>query len=81
MNKQAPSIGRIFAIAAFTLSCFGVLLFLWLTFGGSVPLKPQGYRFEVAVPGGADARRRGRRPDRRRERGQGEDEGARRGRP
>ena len=50
MTKQAPSLGRIFAIAAFTLSCFGVLLFLWLTFGGSVPLKPQGYRFEVAVP-------------------------------
>ena len=50
MNKQAPSIGRIVAIAAFTLSCVGVLLFLWLTFGGSVPLKPQGYRFEVAVP-------------------------------
>ena len=50
MNKQAPSLGRIFAIAGFALSCFGVLLFLWLTFGGSVPLKPQGYRFEVAVP-------------------------------
>jgi virulence factor Mce-like protein len=50
MNKQAPSIGRIIAIAAFTLSCFGVLIFLWMTFGGSVPLKPQGYRFEVAVP-------------------------------
>jgi virulence factor Mce-like protein len=50
VNKQAPSIGRIIAIAAFTLSCFGVLLFLWLTFGGSVPLKPEGYRFKVAVP-------------------------------
>jgi len=50
VNKQAPSFGRIFAIAAFTLSCFGVLLFLWLTFGGPVPLKPQGYRFDVAVP-------------------------------
>ena len=50
MTKQAPSLGRLFAIAAFALSCFGVLLFLWLTFGGSVPLKPQSYRFEVAVP-------------------------------
>ena len=50
MNKQAPSIGRIIAIATFALSCFGVLLFLWLTFGGPVPLKPQGYRFDVAVP-------------------------------
>ena len=34
MIKQAPSIGRILVIAAFALSCFGALLFLWLTFGG-----------------------------------------------
>jgi virulence factor Mce-like protein len=34
----------------FALSCFGLLLFLWLSFGGSVPLKPQGYRVNVAFP-------------------------------
>src|SRR5947209_20594847 len=34
----------------FALSCFGLLLFLWLSFGGSVPLKPKGYRFQVAFP-------------------------------
>src|SRR3954451_18274220 len=34
----------------FALSCFGLLLYLWLSFGGSVPLKPKGYRFEVAFP-------------------------------
>src|ERR687893_3071450 len=34
----------------FALSCFGLLLFLWLAFGGPVPLKPKGYRFTVAVP-------------------------------
>ncbi len=34
----------------FALSCFGLLLFLWLSFGGSVPLKPKGYRVEVAFP-------------------------------
>ena len=79
-SSRHPSIGRIVAMVGFTLSCFGVLLFLWLAFGGSVPLKPEGYRFKVAVPGGGDARRGGRRADRRRERGQGQDEGARRGR-
>src|SRR4051812_50032050 len=34
----------------FALSCFGLLLFLWLAFGGPVPLKPKGYRFKVAFP-------------------------------
>src|SRR5918911_2392342 len=50
MPKQAPSIGRILAMAVFALSCFGILLFLWLSFGGPVPLKPKGYRFTVAFP-------------------------------
>lgn len=50
MPKQAPSIGRILAMVVFALSCFGILLFLWLSFGGPVPLRPKGYRFEVAFP-------------------------------
>jgi phospholipid/cholesterol/gamma-HCH transport system substrate-binding protein len=50
MPKQAPSIGRILAMVVFALSCFGILLFLWISFGGPVPLKPKGYRFEVAFP-------------------------------
>ena len=29
---------------AFALSCFGLLLFLWIAFGGPTPLKPTGYR-------------------------------------
>ena len=37
-------------MVVFTLSCFGLLLFLWLAFGGSVPLKPEGYRVKVAFP-------------------------------
>ena len=32
----------------FALSCFGLLLFLWLAFGGPIPLQPKGYRFNVA---------------------------------
>jgi virulence factor Mce-like protein len=45
MIKQAPSVGRILAMAVFALSCFSIVLFLWINFGGSVPLKPKGYRF------------------------------------
>jgi phospholipid/cholesterol/gamma-HCH transport system substrate-binding protein len=48
--KQAPSVGRILTMVAFALSCFGILLFLWLSFGGSVPLRPEGYRVNVAFP-------------------------------
>ena len=50
MIKQTPSIGRILAMVAFALSCFGILVFLWLSFGGSVPLQPKGYRVTVQFP-------------------------------
>ncbi len=50
MVKQAPSFGRVFAMVAFTASCVGILLYLWLTFGGSVPLRSEGYRFGVELP-------------------------------
>ena len=46
MIKRAPTVGQMVAMAAFALSCFGLLLFLWLAFGGPIPLKPKGYRFE-----------------------------------
>jgi virulence factor Mce-like protein len=46
--KQAPSLGRTLAMVGFTLSCFGLLLFLWLAFGGATPLKPTGYRFQTS---------------------------------
>jgi virulence factor Mce-like protein len=48
MNTSAPTPGRILVISAFALTCFGLLLFLWLAFGGAIPLKPQGYRVQVA---------------------------------
>ena len=35
-------------MVAFALSCFGLLLFLWVAFGGPVPFKPQGYRFTTS---------------------------------
>ena len=50
MQKQAPSLGRILIAIGFALSCFGLLLFLWIAFGGPVPLKPQSYRFTADFP-------------------------------
>ena len=50
MTKQSPSVGRIVAMVAFTLSVFAILIFLWLAFGGTVPLKPESYRFTVHMP-------------------------------
>jgi virulence factor Mce-like protein len=50
MVKQAPSMGRILAMVVFSFSCVGILLFLWVSFGGPVPLKPKGYEFKVAFP-------------------------------
>ena len=50
MNKAAPTMGRVLTMVFFSLSCFGLLLFLWLSFGGAIPLQPKGYRFKVAVP-------------------------------
>jgi phospholipid/cholesterol/gamma-HCH transport system substrate-binding protein len=34
----------------FALSCFALLLFLWVTFGGAVPFKPESYRFTADFP-------------------------------
>ena len=58
MIKQAPSIGRILTMVAFALSCFGILIFLWLSFGGSVPLQPEGYRVRCPSPRPRSSRRR-----------------------
>ena len=50
MQKRAPTLGNILVIILFVLSCFGLLLFLWESFGGPLPLKPKGYRMTVAFP-------------------------------
>ncbi len=34
----------------FTLSCFGLILFLWIAFGGPIPLSPESYRFTAYFP-------------------------------
>ena len=48
METRAPTFGRIAIALGFALSCFGLLLFLWVAFGGPVPLKPESYR--VVMP-------------------------------
>ena len=50
MIKQAPSLGRLTAMAAFALSVFALLVFLWLAFGGPIPLRPEGYRLKAEFP-------------------------------
>jgi len=48
MSKRAPSTAQLLLIAGFALSCFGILLFLWITFGGPTPFKAKPY--EIKVP-------------------------------
>jgi len=48
MSKKAPSTAQLLVIAGFALSCFGILLFLWITFGGPTPFKAKPY--EIKVP-------------------------------
>ena len=51
MVKRTPTIGKPRRRwPLFTLSVFGILIFLWLAFGGSIPLKPESYRFTVHMP-------------------------------
>lgn len=48
MSKKAPSTTQLVVIAGFALSCFGILLFLWITFGGPTPFKAKPY--EIKIP-------------------------------
>lgn len=48
MSKRAPSTTQLLVITGFALSCFGILLFLWVTFGGPTPFRAKNY--EIKVP-------------------------------
>jgi virulence factor Mce-like protein len=50
METRAPSRSRVTLMALFALSCVGLLLFLWLSFGGQLPLAAQGYRINAVFP-------------------------------
>ncbi|MEA2127099.1 MAG: phospholipid/cholesterol/gamma-HCH transport system substrate-binding protein [Solirubrobacteraceae bacterium] len=50
MKTSGATRAQLLAMTIFAFSCFSLLLFLWLSFGGSIPLKPKGYRFEISFP-------------------------------
>ena len=55
MQKQGPTATRILIALGFAISCFGLALFLWIAFGGPVPLKESsGLRFDHACHLGGD---------------------------
>jgi virulence factor Mce-like protein len=47
MNTRSPGPGQLATIAVFALSCFGLLVYLWVSFGGPVPLQSKSWRFTV----------------------------------
>ena len=49
MNKQAPSIGQLITLSGFVLACFGLLLFVWVAFGGPTPLAASGYKLSLPM--------------------------------
>jgi phospholipid/cholesterol/gamma-HCH transport system substrate-binding protein len=50
MPKQTPKLSQLIVMVMFALSCVGLLMWLWLSFGGPVPLKPKGYRVKTQIP-------------------------------
>lgn len=48
METKTPTITRVLIAVGFTVSCFALALFMWVAFGGPIPLGSQGYR--VTVP-------------------------------
>ncbi len=44
MVTQAPKRTAVLAALAFTLSCIGLIIFVWTQFGGTIPFAAQGYR-------------------------------------
>ena len=54
MHTGSPKVSRIVTMVLFALSCIGLLLFLWLSFGGTIPFESQGYRFKVAFTNAFD---------------------------
>jgi phospholipid/cholesterol/gamma-HCH transport system substrate-binding protein len=54
MHTGSPPISRVITMVLFALSCVGLLLFLWLSFGGTIPLGAQGYRINVSFPSAQD---------------------------
>ena len=47
MQKRAPTVWQLTTIVGFALSCFAILLFLWIAFGGPTPLAARGYNVKI----------------------------------
>jgi phospholipid/cholesterol/gamma-HCH transport system substrate-binding protein len=47
MQKRAPSVAQLAVMVIFALSCFGLLTYIWKSFGGPSPLAPKGYRMQA----------------------------------
>jgi len=47
MVTQAPRRSAVAVAIAFTLSCVGLIIFVWTQFGGTIPFAPQGYRIKA----------------------------------
>jgi virulence factor Mce-like protein len=47
MVTQAPRRGAVIAVIVFTLSCVGLMGFVWVQFHGTVPFSAQGYRVKA----------------------------------
>lgn len=54
MHTGSPPVSRVITMVLFALSCVGLLLFLWVSFGGTIPLGAQGYRVSVSFPNAQD---------------------------
>ena len=48
METGSPSVTKILTMVLFALSVIGLTMFLWLSFGGTIPLTPRGYEFRVS---------------------------------
>lgn len=49
METRPPTVTRVLIAVGFAISCFALFLFLWVAFGGPIPLKSEGYRVTVPV--------------------------------
>src|SRR5918998_6010760 len=48
MIKKAPTLTQLMLMTGFVLSVFGLLLLLWVQFGGTIPLRAEQYRFKAS---------------------------------
>jgi phospholipid/cholesterol/gamma-HCH transport system substrate-binding protein len=47
MVTHAPKRSAVIAALVFTLSCIGLMVFVWTQFGGTIPFSAQGYRIKA----------------------------------